>query len=105
MRKVIAFSALAIAAVLAVGIAAKSVTQSVLACRNVGGDTFADSGGNGGVGQTGCTATTGPATGTSGSSSDTGDWGSGVRKCQPGGTSNAVGCGHIGGSGSSSDKC
>ena len=93
--------ALVIVAVLTI-----SLTQSVLAsrgARNVGGGTFADSGGNGGIDQSGGTATSGPATGTSGSSSNTGDWGSGVG--QTGGTSNAIGCGHIGGSGSSANNC
>src|SRR5215831_19140638 len=97
MRKVIALTALAIAAVIGVGIAATSVTQSVLAARNVGGATFSDTGGNGGVGQSGSsTANTGAAI-------NTGDWGSGVD--QTGGTSNAVGCGHIGGTASSQNNC
>src|SRR5215467_13130402 len=108
MRKIV-FSVLGIAAVLALGIAATSVTQSVLAARNVGGGTFADSGGNGGAFQSGTsTATSGAAfngqnMGASGTATNTGDWGSGVG--QTGGTSNAVGCGHIGGSGTSSNNC
>ena len=109
MNQIVALSAFAIAAVLVVGIAATSVTQSVLAARNVGGATFADSGGNGGVGQSGSsTATSGNAwngqnNGASGTATNTGDWGSGVD--QTGGTSNAVGCGHIGGSASSQNNC
>ena len=108
MRKVLALSVMGIAAVLALGIAATSVTQSVLAARNVGGGTFSDSGGNGGVGQSGAsTATSGNAwngqnNGASGTATNTGDWGSGVD--QTGGTSNAVGCGHLG-AGTSSNNC
>src|SRR5215467_5699932 len=98
MRKIV-FSVLGIAAVLALGIAATSVTQSALAARNIGGASFADSGGNGGVGQSGSsTANSGAAwngqnMGASGTAINTGDWGSGVD--QTGGVSNAVGCGHI----------
>ena len=107
MRKIV-FSVLGIAAVLALGIAATSVTQSVLAARNVGGGTFADSGGNGGVGQSGTsTATSGAAwngqnMGATGTATNTGDWGTGPD--QSGGTSNGVGCGHIG-AGTSSNFC
>jgi len=109
MRKVIALTALAIAAVIGVGIAATSVTQSVLAARNVGGATFSDTGGNGGVGQSGSsTANSGAAwngqnMGATGTAINTGDWGTGVD--QSGGTSNAVGCGHIGGTASSQNNC
>src|SRR5215831_16107303 len=107
MRKIV-FSVLGIAAVLALGIAATSVTQSVLAARNVGGGTFSDSGGNGGVGQSGSsTATSGNAwngqnNGASGTATNTGDWGTALD--QSGGTSNAVGCGHIG-AGASFNNC
>jgi hypothetical protein len=93
-------------AVLAVGIAATSVIQSVLASRDVGFGTEGDRGGNGGAQATGGTATSGAATGqvnTGAGKANTGDWGSGVG--QTGGTSNAVGCGHIGGFGSSGNKC
>jgi len=110
MRKVIAFTALAIAAVLGVGIAATSVTQNVLASRNVGAGTFVDTGGNGGVGQSGSsTANSGAAwigsnmgASNNGVAQNTGDWG--ATNDQSGGTSNAVGCGHIG-SGPSHNKC
>jgi len=107
MRKIV-FSVLGIAAVLALGIAATSVTQSVLAARNVGGATFADSGGNGGAFQGGTsTANSGAAfngqnLGATGTATNTGDWGTGPD--QSGGTSNAVGCGHIG-AGTSSNFC
>jgi hypothetical protein len=122
MRKIV-LSVLGIAAVLALGIAATSVTQSVLAARNVGGGTSADTGGNGGVAQSAGIATSGSAigmqqtggtiTGQSGSGSgsantgvNTGDWGAGVD--QTGGNSYAVGCGHINNGvvgGTSSNNC
>jgi len=95
--------ALVIVAVLAVGIAATSVIQSVLAARNVGWGTDGDSGGNGGSEATGGTATSGAATGD--------DVYLGHNPHGNGNyivinmDSNAVGCGHIGGSGSSGNKC
>ena len=94
-----------IVAVLAVGIAAPSVIQSVLASRDVGFGTDGDSGGNGGAFQSGGTATSGAAIGqvnTGAGKANTGDWGSGVG--QTGGTSNAIGCGHIG-AGTSVNNC
>jgi len=101
MRKVIAFTALAIAAVLGVGIAATSVTQNVLASRNVGAGTFVDTGGNGGVGQSGSsTANSGAAwlgnnmgSSNNGVQQNTGDWGG--SNDQQGGINQQVGCGHI----------
>jgi len=101
-----------IVAVLAVGIAAPSVIQSVLASRDVGFGTDGDSGGNGGAQATGGTATSGAATG---SSSDSDQWLANTQQGRLGngnyiriiviGESNAVGCGHIGGVGSSGNKC
>ena len=98
-----------IVAVLAVGIAATSVTQSVLAARNVGGGTDGDSGGNGGAQASGGTATSGAATGESNADPDI----AAIFKHGSAsdvsviviGESNAVGCGHIGGSGTSSNNC
>ena len=100
--------ALGIVAVLAVGIAAISVTQSVLAvraARNVGWGTDGDSGGNGGSEATGGTATSGAATGQSNTGADTagGDGGPTIKIID--GTINSVGCGHIGGSASSTYNC
>ena len=118
MRKIIALSVFAVAAVLVVGIAAISLTHNVFAARNVGGGTFADTGGNGGVAQSGGTATSGSAVGVQNSNptgngntgpvgGNTGDWGSGVD--QTGGNSIGVGCGHAfigtGPGGSSSNNC
>jgi hypothetical protein len=92
-------------AVLAVGIAA-SVTQSVVAARNVAWGTDGDSGGNGGAGQTGGTANSGPATG---DQDEPQSFVADKHKTGPTqiiiGEYNGVGCGHIGGSGSSSEHC
>src|SRR5215467_2448144 len=96
--------ALVIVAVLAVGIAATSVIQSVHAARNVGWGTDGDSGGNGGSEATGGTATSGAATGDVDLYLGHNPHGNGnyiVINMD----SNAVGCGHIGGSGSSGNKC
>jgi len=111
MRKVIALTALAIAAVLGVGIAATSVTQNVLASRNVGGATLVDTGGNGGVGQTGgSTANSGAAwigsnmgASNNGVAQNNGDWGVGPFD-SPNSVGYGVGCGHIVG-GISSNAC
>ena len=113
MRKVIALTALAIAAVLGVGIAATSITQNVLAARNVGGATLVDTGGNGGVGQSGSsTANSGAAwigsnmgASNNGVAANTGDWGVSNDQSGPGSVANGVGCGHIGGSASSQNNC
>ena len=111
--------ALGIVAVLAVGIAAISITQSVLAvraARNVGWGTDGDSGGNGGSEATGGTATSGAATGDA-ATGNAAAWELGSMGVLRGTIgqhgnyliinidSNAVGCGQIGGSGSSGDKC
>jgi len=108
--------ALVIVAVLAVGIAATSVIQSVLAARNVGWGTDGDSGGNGGSEATGGTATSGAATGDA-ATGNAAAWELGSMGVLRGTIgqhgnyliinidSNAVGCGQIGGSGSSGDKC
>ena len=96
--------ALVIVAVLAVGIAATSVIQSVLAARNVGWGTDGDSGGNGGAEAAGGTATSGEAIGDAVLSLSHNPHGNGnyvVINVD----SNAVGCGHIGGTGSSGNKC
>jgi len=98
-----------------VAVLAISVTQSVLAAhasRNVAWGTNGDSGGNGGAQATGGTATSGAATG---SSSDSDQWLANTQQGRLGngnyiriiviGESNAVGCGHIGGVGSSGNKC
>ena len=95
-----------IVAVLAVGIAATSVTHSVLAARNVAWGTYGDSGGNGGSSQTGGTADSGPATG----DSEINTWLADTHHTKGPtvvviGEFNGVGCGHIGGSGSSSEHC
>ena len=113
MRKVIALSALAIAAVLGIGIAATSLTQNVLASRNVGAGTFVDTGGNGGVGQSGSsTANSGAAwigsnmgASNNGVAQNTGDWGVSNDQSGPGSVAIGIGCGHNGGSGTSANAC
>ena len=95
--------ALVIVAVLTI-----SVTQSVLAvraARNVAWGTNGDSGGNGGAQATGGTATSGAATGQSNTGAGTADTDGGPTIKIIDGSINSVGCGHIGGSGSSTYKC